>query len=380
MPARVGFWSYVHADDLAEQGRIRQLASDLADQYALISGESIEIFVDRDALAWGDNWREKIDASLESIVFFVPVITPRFFQSTECRRELHAFASGAESLGVRELILPLVYADVPALHEDAPNDEAIVLVKTFHWEDWRNLRFEDATSGAYRRGVAGLAQRLVDANQRILAEEPQVPATSALVEASSGDEEELGTLDLLVLAEDAMPRLAATLSDIGPELNQVGELAQKAAEDIQRGDQQGKGFAARLAVSRKLAQDLSEPASRLLELANTYTKSLYDVDRGVTTIIRHAPEEIRITPSTRSDWDSFSQAIKELATVTNESMVNVQDLTESLEKAETVSRDLRPPTRKIRQAMTILTEGTVVINEWRRLADETSLTLDSSQE
>jgi hypothetical protein len=55
MPAREGFWSYVHADDVAEGGRIRRLANDLKEQYALISGESIEIFVDRDALAWGDD-------------------------------------------------------------------------------------------------------------------------------------------------------------------------------------------------------------------------------------------------------------------------------------------------------------------------------------
>jgi len=165
---------------------------------------------------------------------------------------------------------------------------------------------------------------------------------------STGHEEELGALDLLARAEDAMPRLVATLGDMGPELSQVGELAQKATEDIQRSEQQGKGFAGRLAVSRKLAQDLSGPADRLLELANSYTASLYDVDRGITALIRNAPEEIKTTPSERSEWDSLSKGIIELATIINEAMTGIQGLTEGLEKAEAISRDVRPPTRNIR--------------------------------
>jgi hypothetical protein len=113
MTATGGFWSYVHADDLAEKGRIKQLADDVAQQYTLITGEKIDIFLDRNALSWGDNWREKIDSRLASILFFVAVITPGFLLSSECRRELQEFVRGAESLGIRELVLPLVYVDVP---------------------------------------------------------------------------------------------------------------------------------------------------------------------------------------------------------------------------------------------------------------------------
>jgi TIR domain len=381
MSVRTGFWSYVHADDLAEHGRIKQLAADLADQYALIGGESVEIFVDRNDLVWGDNWREKIDASLESGLFFIPVITPRFLLSTECRRELQTFVRSAENLGVRELILPLVYADVPALSEELPEDEAVLLVQTFQWEDWRDLRFEDVTSSSYRRGVARLARRLVDAGQQVIAQEPKVPVAPDQAETpADGDEEELGTLDLLVIAEDAMPRLATTLNDLLPEIELVGQLAQKAAEDIQRSDQQGKGAAGRLAVSRKLAQDLASRANRILELANTYTTLLYDVDRGITTVIRQAPEEIKSDPSERGQWNTFSEVITSLAATTNESMEGIRGLTDNLEKAEAVSRDLRPPVRNLRKGLTILAEGTAVIDEWKRLTDEASIIIGSAQE
>lgn len=46
-----GFWSYVHTDDLAEKGRIKQLAEDVKQQYALITGENIDIFLDYNALS-----------------------------------------------------------------------------------------------------------------------------------------------------------------------------------------------------------------------------------------------------------------------------------------------------------------------------------------
>ncbi len=56
MPDSTGFWSYVHKDDDAEGRRITRLAGDLNDQYELITGESINIFVDRNDIDWGDQW------------------------------------------------------------------------------------------------------------------------------------------------------------------------------------------------------------------------------------------------------------------------------------------------------------------------------------
>lgn len=51
-----GFWSYVHRDDTAEEGRISRLAIDLVSQYELLTGETINLFLDKASLEWGDNW------------------------------------------------------------------------------------------------------------------------------------------------------------------------------------------------------------------------------------------------------------------------------------------------------------------------------------
>jgi hypothetical protein len=91
MAEMLGFWSYVHADDEMDWGRISNLARDIVGHYEGLRAEKIELFLDRDDLHWGDQWRHKIDAALSNVAFFVPVITPRYFASAECRRELQFF-------------------------------------------------------------------------------------------------------------------------------------------------------------------------------------------------------------------------------------------------------------------------------------------------
>ena len=109
-----GFWSYVHADDQAEGERISRLARDVAGKFEMLTGEPLALFLDRDGIKWGEVWRDKIDSSLASVAFFIPVLTPRYFRSPECRRELQFFARQATRLGIKELVLPLLYVDVPS--------------------------------------------------------------------------------------------------------------------------------------------------------------------------------------------------------------------------------------------------------------------------
>jgi hypothetical protein len=149
----LGFWSYVHADDEVDMGRVTQLGKDIVGHYEAIKAEQIELFLDRDDLHWGDQWRGKVDEALSNVAFFIPVITPRYFKRVECRRELQFFASKAEVLGITELILPILYIDVPELRDEEPSDPLMQLVKKIQWEPWLPYRFKDRDSGEYRGAV-----------------------------------------------------------------------------------------------------------------------------------------------------------------------------------------------------------------------------------
>jgi predicted transcriptional regulator len=65
MNSSKGFLSYVHADDDAENGRIVRLARDVQSQFEMLTGEAISLFLDKDAIEWGDDWRAKIDSGLD---------------------------------------------------------------------------------------------------------------------------------------------------------------------------------------------------------------------------------------------------------------------------------------------------------------------------
>lgn len=366
-----GFWSYVHLDDRAEGGRIRRLATDLVDQFELLTGDTISLFVDRVAIGWGETWREAIDESLASVAFFIPIMTPRYFLSPECRHELRLFAEKASQLGVKELVLPLYYVTAPCLSREPAEDDLAALVKTFQWEDWRELRLADISSESYRRGVARLATRLVEANKK--AESP-IPSTAVEPDAvQPGDADDSpGLLDRLAKAEEAVPSLAHTLEEITTAIAAIGDIVQAGADDITRGDAQGKGFAARLVTSRKVAARLSAPAEEIWALSNKYASQLQDVDEGFRLIFELAPWEVRSNPASAPSARKFLEQVRGMSTASHEALQSIRRMVEATTPLEKASRDLRPPLRRLRQGLAVLMEAGATCDEWVSLIDAAS--------
>jgi hypothetical protein len=249
-----GFWSYVHKDDDAELGRIRQLARDISNQFEMLTGEALEFFFDRDTLQWGDDWKQKVDEAIAAGALFIPVLTPRYFMSPECRRELNSFARQATNLGVKDLVLPIYYVTVPELGNQATKDDLFALVQTFQWEDWRELRFKEPSSEQYRYAVVRLAERLVAAIQQAERVEATPPSVLPPEGDTEGDDTSPGLIDRLAASEEAMPHLNDKLGQITKDMELVGRLAEEATADIKRADKQAPGFAARLLISRKLGE------------------------------------------------------------------------------------------------------------------------------
>jgi len=352
-----------------------QLARDLTAQYEMMTAETIDLFIDREALSWGDKWRDKVDRSLATTAFFVAVLTPRYFVSSECRRELQTFVRGAEQLGLKDLVLPLVYVDIPDLHNDTTQDDAIGLVKTFQWVDWRNLRFADPTSVEYRSAVAGLAQRLVDANRKALSAEVEKEADVAPADSADGspDSGEPGIIDLLAAGENALPEWADIISDFSREMENFNTLTVNATEEIGVADRANKGAAGRLVVARKLAKNLAEPAEHMLELANRYAAKSYDVDAAITMLISGAPEEVENNPDTKETACEFFDSVTTMAQSSREAVHGLEEMSQTLAAAENLSRDLKPPIQKVKKSIQILIEATAVIDGWAKTIEESPI-------
>jgi hypothetical protein len=368
-----GFWSYTHQDNDQDDGRILRLAERIRAEYSLITGEDLELFIDREGIAWGQEWRQRIDGALDLTTLFIPVITPRYFTREECRRELLRFAAQATALGVEDLLLPIYYVDVTGLKDDSA-DEAMALIARTQYADWRELRLLEESSAEYRQNVNRLAHRLADVAESAASRPtPDAVAPPTSTAAETEDDEELGSADILAQAEEAMPRWSATIEEFPAVLESLAEVTSKATEDMAQNDRQGKGFASRVQIARRLAGEYDPIADTLQELGRRYSAELREVDPAILWILRQTSESLAsgsISNEDRAAAREFFPVLKQLIQASDETIENLRGLISAIGSNLTVSRDLRPVLKRLQVAIRNVVDAQAMIDEWRRQLDE----------
>ena len=157
--------SYVRFNDQHDDGQLSQFRERLAAEVRVQTGEEFAIFQDRNDIAWGQNWRDRIEETLDAVTLLLVIVTPSLFRSPACREEVQRFLARESELGRQDLILPVYYVSAPELDDPARRDAdtlATVLASR-QFADWRELRFEPFTSPVARKAVAQLASRMRDA-------------------------------------------------------------------------------------------------------------------------------------------------------------------------------------------------------------------------
>lgn len=362
----LGFWSYVHADDELDMGRVAQLARDIVGHYEAITGETIELFLDHDDLEWGDRWRDRISETLANVLFFIPVITPRYFRRHECRNELEFFVNKASQFGIREMILPLLYIDVAELQESEPSDPLMRVIQDIQWHDWRSQRFADRESGDYRSAVNTVAEKIVGRVKSV--EKVDVVAAAEQVEASS-DEDELGTLDKIAALEDAMPRWVETLDGIRAEIERIGAIMEEGTRDMERGGRQGKAFAARLSVARRVATQLGDPVQRIETYGQRFATDLAKIDAGVRVMLEQGQKEARENPDNLPVFCEFIDSIRTLGMSSREGFGSVQHMIDASQGLESTSKDMRTPIRRLRTSLVAMMQAREITDAWLGIID-----------
>jgi len=143
-----------------------KLARSISEEFELLSGEPLTLFVDREDISWDEAWRERINEALAETTFFIPIITPRYFTRPECRGELLEFPARAKSIGTDELLLPILYVKPLDFSPDSL-DEAVSVVAKTQYENWQDLRLVEPASREFRRSVNALARRLLEIANRV---------------------------------------------------------------------------------------------------------------------------------------------------------------------------------------------------------------------
>lgn len=386
MPSVGGFWSYAHDDDENDGGRILRLAERLQQEYKLLTGEELELFIDRTDLLWGDDWQIRIAEALERVTFFIPIITPTYFRRPECRKELLRFAREARKRDAEELILPIYYITVPELEdEQIPSDEAMAIVKPKHREELRILRLEDEQSSDHRNLVNTLAERIIriagaaemsDVDARI-SPEPSSPhqMTDGEMAGHAGDrdgehgevteDDEEGHLERMAKGEAALGELEGALRDMQGDLEQLTKLSEEATAEMEEADASSQpSFASRLRIANKLAGRLTAPAESMEEHAQRYVALLWDVDPMVQTMLEllTQDEEQRDSEGTAA----FITGLNGMVEAGRTQSQQLKELLKVLEENSRFSRELRKPLRRFQVSLRNVIDAQAIMDQWQR--------------
>ena len=134
----------------------------LVTEVQALSGKRIEIFQDVDGVVWGQQWKQRLASSSDDAVFLIPIVTPSYFASEACRKELEQFVGREKDTGFKELILPIYYIDTPQLQDqfERATDLLAQTVADHNYQDFRELRHHSITSSEAKQKITKLATAL----------------------------------------------------------------------------------------------------------------------------------------------------------------------------------------------------------------------------
>jgi F-box protein 11 len=173
----VAFMSYVRFDDEHENGRLTEFRERLSAEVKMQTGEEFPIFQDRNDIKWGQNWKERLEETIDEVTFLIPIITPTFFKSKYCYEELERFIEREKELDRNDLILPVYYVSSKLLddEEKRASDKLATLLASRQFMDWRDLRFEPFTLPEVGKRMAKLALQICDALERVQEKKMEKP-------------------------------------------------------------------------------------------------------------------------------------------------------------------------------------------------------------
>jgi tetratricopeptide (TPR) repeat protein len=234
--------SYTRFDDEHDGDFLTDFREHLSREVRAHSGKPFRIFQDVEDIKVGQQFKQRIDAALAEITFFIPILTPSFFTSKWCRYELEQFLQHEARLGRGDLVLPVYYIRVPALDDPArrAHDPLAQTLAARQYIDWRDMRFEPIKTPSVRRALARMAQQIADALDAPPppARTPPPPARSAADYVAQGDayreaEEYQQAAEAYTEALRLDPGNAAAYAGRGRAYNGLGEHQRAIADSEQ---------------------------------------------------------------------------------------------------------------------------------------------------
>jgi CheY-like chemotaxis protein len=166
--------SYTRKDDEFFGGYITAFRKMLENAVQVVTGEtSFQVFQDIDGIVIGENWEKKLDEAIHGSSFFVPMLSPLFFNSQPCREEVEKFLEHERALNRSDLILPIYFLTTAKLEKEEektkdPLATEFAKRQLFDWRQQANVPLQDPAGRvailALARAVANALERLENSN------------------------------------------------------------------------------------------------------------------------------------------------------------------------------------------------------------------------
>lgn len=168
------FLSYVCADDDYLNDAISRLRAEIEDAVAFLGVKGFKIFQDKDDIGLGQQWLNRLKLAISEAHFFIPMITPRYFENENCRAEARYFRRHEENRGRNDLILPIYVWKVEEF-ENSKHHACNNLAENFaqrQFFDFRELINEPRENPERRSKVIALAEAIKKAAKRTAKPQP----------------------------------------------------------------------------------------------------------------------------------------------------------------------------------------------------------------
>lgn len=362
------FWSYVHKDNEAEKNRIRELAEDISEEFGIKTTEKVSNLFHDGEIPWGDNWRQVIDENLNNLAFCIPIITPRFFISQECRRELEYILNRAKEYGLTGILLPILYVDVPALFEEVPGDPLVLAIKTIQWKDWRKLRPKPRDSEEYKVAVIDIVDRLIDANKkierRIENETRSTYVSKPSLATQEPAEEKPGVLDSFVEMESNMDKLPKMVEQFKIDMGKI----QTIFTSENNSTQSKLGLNASVRAAKKISVKLTPVVDRIVKTSQDYNNQIQIMDLGIQGLFDIIENQLNTKQPLPQAFTDLLKSISTSEPTLEEANIVLEEAVTQLTPYISISRDLRAPLRKLIMGLTIFSTALATSLDWSKRA------------
>ncbi|MEV5001073.1 toll/interleukin-1 receptor domain-containing protein [Nocardioides sp. LML1-1-1.1] len=373
-PSIRAFLSYSHADD-GEFGVVAPLVQKLRAFVRAKSGRELEVFIDREAIGWGSEWRKRISSSVEGATVFIPLLSANYLDSQSCREEFLAFHSKAETLGVTELLLPILLFGSP-LFDEGTTDEVAQIAESLQYKLIEEPLLNGFSSPEWLQCTRNLAESLLEAIGRAEASLLAASEVPAIDDPTSSDDsadpvsadEEAGLAEVMERIEYATDRMTAAAEKLTAAIEALGAVPERVGE-LRDGPTPKEINAWTL----RLATEFKVPAEALETGGHELFDATKNLDETLTTL-RQLGDSVT-QPEISNQLNEGRRTVVTAFGDLREVAATMEEMLASMRPAEVLSVPLRKSLQPARRGITAVRDSLQLIESWQEeFAEEMRLT------